>query len=800
MVVPSLISSGEARRNRGCLHKGFRRCGIRLAIVSLGAAPCFELGLEDRLRRPPDRARIRVEVAKALPPFQGVLLNLTDSLPDDRVRRRVARPDDLVGGKELVVDGRPLQSRRAMGPFDEVDQILFARIDPGIPDDPQEPDDPPERREEFVFACDPTDAAPALKGRRKGVFVGAGEFSSGDLRQPRRELELPREGDSLRDAHECRADEAQQIRRSGELVRRVRAVHAVAVLLVDKKVQEFSRTRPRRASLVRRREKDFPRVVRQGVEAVRRARRRRVCQVRRRLDDFGRVGRVDGDDVSVGDWRRGLADLVEEGKDLVRTEASFFLERFGRRLRGRLAVEFVRDSLDQSFEVRQLPPHHPKSGGLDLARLLRVVPKISESARVGPGSTEAASYALEQRVRLVERSLGREARQVECLRVSSVRDDERFDRASCVPVAELAFHDLQDFIEAVACELDERPHPRGGRSMRPLSARVDGFPAIRGQGAHVTRLHALFDHVPEEGFEQCLRETRRLSEFEARSERGEQLPFDGARRRLLDPRNLGQEAVDPPLGRDEQTPRAFVQAEDERLVRPEFLPDLEHRALGLGPRRHHSAAMIADGQLRMCPMSKWSRRRCPPIAPDQCPSALVSGATARTSDASAGTIGSPTRISPPTRIWARRPPRWIRPASTPRLVSPSRWEHGSHSRMPRSRTSPTRNSWPTRWFRGTPRVTTFRRASPGEIASSLSRAIPAIASGSINVISRAGPGRSEYVPVASKYRSPSRPFPGIARTLLVDRIESSAFGAIWIETTSPCHGVAARAMSPPRGV
>src|SRR5437870_13624146 len=128
MVVPSLISSGEARRNRGCLHKGFRRCGIRLAIVSVGADPCFELGLEDRLRRPPDRAGVRVEVAKALPPFQGVLLNLTDSLPDDRVRRRVARPDDLVGGKELVVDGRPLQSRRAMGPFDEVDQILFAEL------------------------------------------------------------------------------------------------------------------------------------------------------------------------------------------------------------------------------------------------------------------------------------------------------------------------------------------------------------------------------------------------------------------------------------------------------------------------------------------------------------------------------------------------------------------------------------------------------------------------------------------------------------------------------------------------
>src|SRR2546426_502459 len=52
--------------------------------------------------------------------------------------------------------------------------------------------------------------------------------------------------------------------------------------------------------------------------------------------------------------------------------------------------------------------------------------------------------------------------------------------------------------------------------------------------------------------------------------------------------------------------------------------------------------------------------------------------------------------------------------------------------MPRSRTSPTRNSRPTRWFSGAPRVTTFRRASPGAIASSLSRAIASIASDSIS--------------------------------------------------------------------
>src|SRR3989442_6106014 len=209
MVVPSLASWGEARRNRGCLHKGFRRSGIRLAIVSAGADPCFELGLEDRLGRPPDRARVRVEIAKALPTFQGVLLDLTNPLADDRVRRRVARPDDLVGGEELVVDRRPLQSRGAMGPFDEVDQILLARIDPGVPDDPQEPNDPPERREELVFSRDPPDAAPALEGRRKGVLVCSGELARGDLLQYGQELELPLEGDSLRDGDECRADEAQ---------------------------------------------------------------------------------------------------------------------------------------------------------------------------------------------------------------------------------------------------------------------------------------------------------------------------------------------------------------------------------------------------------------------------------------------------------------------------------------------------------------------------------------------------------------------------------------------------------------
>src|SRR6267143_3118227 len=48
----------------------------------------------------------------------------------------------------------------------------------------------------------------------------------------------------------------------------------------------------------------------------------------------------------------------------------------------------------------------------------------------------------------------------------------------------------------------------------------------------------------------------------------------------------------------------------------------------------------------------------------------------------------------------------------PFWVRSSRCEHGSHSLMPRSRTGPTSNSCPTRWFNGTPRVVTFRRAAP----------------------------------------------------------------------------------------
>src|SRR2546427_11781872 len=64
---------------------------------SAGADPRSEFLLEDGLRRPPDRARVRVEVPEALAVLQGVLLQLPDPLADDRICRRVAWSDDLVG-------------------------------------------------------------------------------------------------------------------------------------------------------------------------------------------------------------------------------------------------------------------------------------------------------------------------------------------------------------------------------------------------------------------------------------------------------------------------------------------------------------------------------------------------------------------------------------------------------------------------------------------------------------------------------------------------------------------------------
>src|SRR3989475_12709500 len=104
---------------------------------SAGPDPRFEFRLEDGLRRRPDRARIRVEVPEALAVFQRLLLQLPDALAHDRVRRRIARSDDLVGREQLVVDRRPLQPRRAVTPVEREDHRLLPRIDAGVPDDPQ---------------------------------------------------------------------------------------------------------------------------------------------------------------------------------------------------------------------------------------------------------------------------------------------------------------------------------------------------------------------------------------------------------------------------------------------------------------------------------------------------------------------------------------------------------------------------------------------------------------------------------------------------------------------------------------
>src|SRR2546422_3148717 len=73
----------------------------------------------------------------------------------------------------------------------------------------------------------------------------------------------------------------------------------MAILLVDEEVEQLAGARSRGAPLVRRRQEDFPRGVREGVETVRGAGRRRVRQVRWGLDDFRRVVGGDGDDVAV---------------------------------------------------------------------------------------------------------------------------------------------------------------------------------------------------------------------------------------------------------------------------------------------------------------------------------------------------------------------------------------------------------------------------------------------------------------------------------------------------------------------
>src|SRR5207244_11564159 len=91
---------------------------------------------------------------------------------------------------------------------------------------------------------------------------------------------------------------------------------------------------------------------------------------------------------------------------------------------------------------------------------------------------------------------------------------------------------------------------------------------------------------------------------------------------------------------------------------------------------------------------------------------------------------------------------------------------------------PTSNSCPTRWFNGAPRVVTFRRVAPAGIVIWLSLAMASMASDSMSVTSRPGPGRSEYVPLSRKYRSPSSPFPGTARTWSTERTRASALSAM----------------------
>ncbi len=161
--------------------------------------------------------------------------------------------------------------------------------------------------------------------------------------------------------------------------------------------------------------------------------------------------------------------------------------------------------------MRKLPTQHSQPRGLHLGRRLSVVPEIPEGARIRSGPAESTAGPLEQRVSLLERSRGGEPRKVERLRVPPVRGAERLDGGPCILVAQFPFDDFQDLIEAAAGQLDERAHARSSRTAHPFPGRVEGLPAVDGEGAHVTRLHALFDHVAEEGLEQRLREAGRLS-------------------------------------------------------------------------------------------------------------------------------------------------------------------------------------------------------------------------------------------------------------------------------------------------
>src|SRR5439155_777351 len=92
-----------------------------------------------------------------------------------------------------------------------------------------------------------------------------------------------------------------------------------------------------------------------------------------------------------------------------------------------------------------------------------------------------------------------------------------------------------------------------------------------------------------------------------------------------------------------------------------------------------------------------------------------------------GRTTSPTRMTPSLRICARSPPRWTSAAMTPSRVSPSRYLHGSQSRVPRRRTSPTRKTRSTRWLSGTRRESLEgRRARRNDARSAQAQVEPAV--------------------------------------------------------------------------
>ena len=100
--------------------------------------------------------------------------------------------------------------------------------------------------------------------------------------------------------------------------------------------------------------------------------------------------------------------------------------------------------------------------------------------------------------------------------------------------------------------------------------------------------------------------------------------------------------------------------------------------------------------------------------------------------------------------------------------------------MPRHRTSPIVNSWPTSAFRSMPRVTTFRRCSLGVSGGSNDSHT------SDSIIVSALPGLPDgKVPVPATCRSPSSPSPAIARAVCNTSAGSAAAPATASASTVP---------------